>query len=122
MPDLLKVQAETDPTASRTTKVPMSSPTVKFNARTDKNHTSSVSGGLQVYRRAETDDVPSTKMAIEQVTLHAHTLMGVAYATEEILRVRVLVGFHDYPGLFLYHCHMLEHEDSGLMRNYLVKA
>ncbi|MEJ7932610.1 multicopper oxidase domain-containing protein [Ramlibacter sp. AN1015] len=37
-------------------------------------------------------------------------------------RVRVLVGFEDYPGLFLYHCHMLEHEDSGLMRNYLVKA
>ena len=37
-------------------------------------------------------------------------------------RVRVLVGFEDYPGLFLYHCHMLEHEDTGLMRNYLVKA
>jgi FtsP/CotA-like multicopper oxidase with cupredoxin domain len=37
-------------------------------------------------------------------------------------RVQVLVGFHDHPGLFLYHCHMLEHEDSGLMRNYLVKA
>lgn len=37
-------------------------------------------------------------------------------------RVRVLVAFHDYPGLFLYHCHMLEHEDSGLMRNYRVEA
>lgn len=37
-------------------------------------------------------------------------------------RVRVLLHFADYPGLFLYHCHMLEHEDSGLMRNYLVKA
>jgi FtsP/CotA-like multicopper oxidase with cupredoxin domain len=37
-------------------------------------------------------------------------------------RVRVLLRFADYPGLFLYHCHMLEHEDSGLMRNYLVKA
>ncbi|HEY3047063.1 MAG TPA: multicopper oxidase family protein [Polaromonas sp.] len=37
-------------------------------------------------------------------------------------RVRILLGFADYPGLFLYHCHMLEHEDSGLMRNYLVKA
>lgn len=37
-------------------------------------------------------------------------------------RVRLLVGFADYPGLFLYHCHMLEHEDSGLMRNYLVQA
>ena len=37
-------------------------------------------------------------------------------------RVRILLRFADYPGLFLYHCHMLEHEDSGLMRNYLVKA
>lgn len=37
-------------------------------------------------------------------------------------RVRVLLGFADHPGLFLYHCHMLEHEDSGLMRNYRVKA
>jgi FtsP/CotA-like multicopper oxidase with cupredoxin domain len=37
-------------------------------------------------------------------------------------RVQVLVGFVDYPGLFLYHCHMLEHEDAGLMRNYLVEA
>jgi FtsP/CotA-like multicopper oxidase with cupredoxin domain len=37
-------------------------------------------------------------------------------------RVRILLGFADYPGLFLYHCHMLEHEDSGLMRNYLVKT
>lgn len=37
-------------------------------------------------------------------------------------RVRILLRFADHPGLFLYHCHMLEHEDSGLMRNYLVKA
>ncbi|MEO5883205.1 MAG: multicopper oxidase domain-containing protein [Caldimonas sp.] len=37
-------------------------------------------------------------------------------------RVRILVRFADYLGLFLYHCHMLEHEDSGLMRNYRVVA
>lgn len=37
-------------------------------------------------------------------------------------RVQALVGFHDDSGLFLYHCHMLEHEDSGLMRNDRVKA
>lgn len=36
-------------------------------------------------------------------------------------RVRILLRFADYAGLFLYHCHMLEHEDSGMMRNYLVK-
>ncbi len=37
-------------------------------------------------------------------------------------RVRILKRFADYTGLFLYHCHMLEHEDSGLMRNYRVVA
>ena len=37
-------------------------------------------------------------------------------------RVRILLRFEDYPGLFLYHCHMLEHEDTGLMRNYRVRA
>jgi FtsP/CotA-like multicopper oxidase with cupredoxin domain len=37
-------------------------------------------------------------------------------------RIRILVGFDDYPGLYLYHCHNLEHEDMGMMRNYLIKA
>ncbi len=37
-------------------------------------------------------------------------------------RAKVLVAFRDYPGLFPYHCHMLEHGDTGLMRNYLVRA
>lgn len=35
-------------------------------------------------------------------------------------RVRILLRFADHPGLLLYHCHMLEHEDQGLMRNYRV--
>ena len=36
-------------------------------------------------------------------------------------RVRILVEFDDYPGLFLYHCHNLEHEDMGMMRNYYAR-
>lgn len=36
-------------------------------------------------------------------------------------RVKVLVRFEDFPGLYLYHCHNLEHEDMGMMRNYLVR-
>lgn len=34
-------------------------------------------------------------------------------------RVRVLLRFGE-PGTFLYHCHNLEHEDGGMMRNLLV--
>jgi len=37
-------------------------------------------------------------------------------------RIRILVDFNDYPGMFLYHCHNLEHEDMGMMRNYYVKV
>lgn len=36
-------------------------------------------------------------------------------------RVRVLMQFLDFSGLYLYHCHNLEHEDMGMMRNYQVK-
>jgi FtsP/CotA-like multicopper oxidase with cupredoxin domain len=35
-------------------------------------------------------------------------------------RARIVANFTDYPGMFLYHCHNLEHEDMGMMRNYLV--
>ncbi|WP_375587299.1 multicopper oxidase domain-containing protein [Flagellimonas aurea] len=28
--------------------------------------------------------------------------------------------FEDFKGLFLYHCHNLEHEDMGIMRNYKI--
>ena len=35
-------------------------------------------------------------------------------------RIRLQVTFTQYPGLYLYHCHILEHEDMGLMRNFRV--
>ena len=34
--------------------------------------------------------------------------------------VTVVMRFADHRGRFLYHCHNLEHEDRGMMRNYLV--
>jgi FtsP/CotA-like multicopper oxidase with cupredoxin domain len=36
-------------------------------------------------------------------------------------RVKLLMKFEKYSGLFSYHCHTLEHEDAGMMRNYRVK-
>jgi len=35
-------------------------------------------------------------------------------------RVKILLKFEDFSGLYLYHCHNLEHEDMGMMRNYRV--
>ena len=37
-------------------------------------------------------------------------------------RLIILVDFDDYPGLFLYHCHHLKHEDMEMMRNYFVEG
>jgi blue copper oxidase len=37
-------------------------------------------------------------------------------------RVRLLIKFEDYSGVYLYHCHNLEHEDLGMMRNYRIDA
>lgn len=34
--------------------------------------------------------------------------------------VRVQINFTRHPGLYLYHCHILEHEDMGMMRNFRV--
>jgi FtsP/CotA-like multicopper oxidase with cupredoxin domain len=34
--------------------------------------------------------------------------------------VRVQLTFSKYPGLYLYHCHILEHEDMGMMRNFRI--
>jgi FtsP/CotA-like multicopper oxidase with cupredoxin domain len=36
--------------------------------------------------------------------------------------VRIKIPFTRHPGLYLYHCHILEHEDMGMMRNFRVVA
>jgi FtsP/CotA-like multicopper oxidase with cupredoxin domain len=36
--------------------------------------------------------------------------------------VRIQVTFSTYPGLYLYHCHILEHEDMGMMRNFRITS
>jgi FtsP/CotA-like multicopper oxidase with cupredoxin domain len=36
-------------------------------------------------------------------------------------RAQVLMKFADYAGLFMYHCHILEHADMGMMRDYIIE-
>lgn len=92
-PDILSVQAEADPTAELTRKMPMSAPMVKQNARVDKDHSSSVSGGLRVYRHSETTAAHESRVAVEQLTFQAEDLMGLASATENQIS--------DSPGSFV---------------------
>jgi HK97 family phage major capsid protein len=84
-PQLLQVEPEMDPFGAATTKVPMATTRVQIPARTDKNHTSSVSGGLTVTRRPETVAGTSSRMAIERVELAATSLFGLSYVSEELL-------------------------------------
>lgn len=84
-PNLLTVASESDPTAGRVLDIPMTSPSLSIPARVDKNHTSSVSGGLTVTRREESGAATSSRMEMEKVKLEANGLFGLAYATEELL-------------------------------------
>ncbi len=90
-PAFLPGVKETDPqalqndTGMMTMSIPMETDTVYMNARVDKDHSSSVSGGIRVYRRAEAETVNPSKMKFEQIELHAVSLMGISYATEEVL-------------------------------------
>jgi cysteine-rich repeat protein len=36
--------------------------------------------------------------------------------------VRVIASFEDYEGTYPYHCHLLEHEDHGMMRQFTARA
>jgi spore coat protein A len=35
---------------------------------------------------------------------------------------RIIVPFEGYPGRYVWHCHILEHEDKEMMRPYEVLA
>ena len=91
-PEQLRLDPESDPMAGLVRSIPMQVPMITFNARVDKNHSSSVSGGLRVYRRKETQTVSSSRMEHEQVELKVNSLFGVAYVTEELLQ-RSLISF-----------------------------
>ncbi|WP_333688858.1 multicopper oxidase domain-containing protein, partial [Methylococcus capsulatus] len=36
-------------------------------------------------------------------------------------RIRLIKPFQDFKGLFMYHCHNLEHEDMGMMREFSIE-
>jgi len=82
---LLEVAAELDPTMDRVTDVPMATPTVPFNARVDKDHTNSVSGGLTVTRRPETVEITASRQKYEQIILRATGNFGLVHVSEELL-------------------------------------
>jgi blue copper oxidase len=35
-------------------------------------------------------------------------------------RMRIIIPFREFPGIYMYHCHLLEHEDDGMMGQFEV--
>jgi len=83
-PGVMMVRPEEITFAS--TPIPMDVPSLYINARVDKNHSSSVSGGLTVARKPETVDATASRMQFEQIHMVAHDLFGLAYASESLLQ------------------------------------
>lgn len=116
LPGMLQISPEADPTAGRTQPVPMSAPSVEILARTDKDHSTYVSGGFTVTRRPETVAMTASRMAMEMVTMKATGLFGYSHVTEELLAdspisfVAILQsGFRDQ-----FAAHMLAEKLRGL--------
>lgn len=87
LPGLLTTQENVlDVLSNRLLRVPMQTPVVEVLARTDKSHSTSVTGGLRVYRRAEADTAAISRMQTEALKLIAEDLMGVSYATDKLLK------------------------------------
>lgn len=69
-----------------TLRFPMTSPSAKFFARTDKDHTTSLGGGAIAYRRAESGTVGATRVGVEEIVLVANSLMCASFETEELMQ------------------------------------
>jgi len=58
---------------------------IEIPARTDQNHTTSVTGGITVRRVQQTADATPSRLLMESLTLEANVLMGLTYATNRII-------------------------------------
>jgi hypothetical protein len=84
----------------------------KFINNTNNYHPMHVHGVLfQVYsRNGNTNLGPNDKGWKDTVLVNPNETVGV------------LVKFNDYSGVYLLHCHNLEHEDDGMMLNIQIDS
>lgn len=82
------------------------------NKDDDMTHPMHIHGGqFQILSRNGSTDIPAWERGWKDTFL--------IHPDE---RVQIGVRFDTYTGLFLLHCHNLEHEDDGMMMNYEVTA
>lgn len=84
-PDMMALRPEASVIAGLPTNIPMTTPTVRLPYRVDKDHSTSVSGGLTVARRTEASEMTSSRMKFGRLVFSANSLYGFSHATEELL-------------------------------------
>ncbi|MBP6773997.1 MAG: multicopper oxidase domain-containing protein [Gemmatimonadaceae bacterium] len=75
---------------------------------------------FRVLSRSRNASAPETTGSVAEGLVDAGWKDTVLILPHETVRVQI--RFTRYPGLYLYHCHILEHEDMGMMRNFRVTA
>lgn len=73
---------------------------------------------FQIFRRV-TDNVRDSYASVREGFIDTGWKDTVLVMPGE--EVEIIKPFQDYKGLFLYHCHNLEHEDLGMMRQFMVE-
>jgi HK97 family phage major capsid protein len=97
--EALTVGSEGDPTSSLCRNIPMETPSISINARVDKNHSTSVTGGTVVYRSKELAAMTSSRAQFEQIDLKCNDLTGLSYVSQQLLNASpssvaaILAGF-----------------------------
>jgi FtsP/CotA-like multicopper oxidase with cupredoxin domain len=74
---------------------------------------------FQVVSRSISDDVAEDYASVRDGFIGSGWKDTVLIMPGE--RVRIIKPFQDFKGLFMYHCHNLEHEDMGMMRDLSVE-
>jgi HK97 family phage major capsid protein len=78
-----RVPLGADPMAA-VTPITMTAPRVKIPARVDKNHTTSVTGGIRILRTPETVDAVTQRGELEQIGLEALSAVGLTFASDRV--------------------------------------
>ena len=84
LPSVLGVDVQDDPMAA-ITEIPMRFPKVSLPARVDKNHATSVTGGILMTRHPETVPLTPQRAELEQITLDSDELAAFTYGTSRVV-------------------------------------
>ena len=78
-------------------------------------------GGVSIFD-ANHRCIPAEQEAVPLYCDQYHVFRDTMFVHLRVSRVIARTRYDDYVGKFVIHCHMLEHEDQGMMQNVTVVA